>query len=351
VALGLFVLACASGAPEPASTPIARRHEPSTPIAFPPTGPIALRPAKAPPEGTLYQILVDYQGRTEVALEGPGTQPDPEMVDEKTSLELYYRQMPVATPSRDELASTLVLEALKQRTRLNPPGKERILEIGDDRLRTQMDDKVDTDLRGAQPKQNLTPRMLLGKPFALLVDDASGNPQSVTVRGLPPAKKMLASLPLRESLGYLQIAYPDRPVSAGDTWHAKRFFPNPIGKLGLAVDVEMRLVGFERVGDAPCAHVVLRSRVDASKVPSEIGFQFEEVHYQLSGDAWLDIATGEVASARIEDVAAIAYDKSAEAIPARARMRYEGRSELKRLDQMPPETTWADGSKRFSAVK
>jgi hypothetical protein len=350
LALGFCVLACASGAPEPKATSGAAKHSTSAEIAFPPTGPVELRAANAPAEGTLYQLVVTYEGRTEIAEEGPGAQ-DPQTLDEKTLLEIDYRQMPVATPTGDELASTLLLEALKRRMRLAPPGKEHILEIGDDRLRTQTDDKVDTDLRGAQPKQDLTPRVLIGKPFALVVDDAFGNPQGITIRGLPAAKKMLATLPLRESLGYLQIAFPNRPVSPGDTWHAKRFFPNPIGKLGLAVDVEMRLVGFERVEGAPCAHVTLRSRLDGTNVPSEVGFAFEEVHYQLSGDAWLDLSTGQVESVRIEDVAATLYRKTAAAIPARARMRYEGRAELKRLDEMPAGTTWADGSKRFSAVK
>jgi hypothetical protein len=37
-------------------------------------------------------------------------------------------------------------------------------------------------------------------------------------------------------------------------------------------------------------------------------------------------------------------------MPARVRMRYEGRSALKRLDSLPGSTHWADGSKRFGAV-
>jgi hypothetical protein len=321
-------------------------------MAFPPMGPIELRPTNAPPEGTLYQVLMSYEGRTEITDERPGAGGEnSQSVDEKVALEVDFRQMPVPTPTTDEIASSLLLEALKRDMKMAPPGAEHILEIGDDRLRVQMNDKVETDLRGAQPKQDLTPRTVIGKSFALLVNDAHGNPKGVTLRGLPTAKKMFSTLPLRESLAYVQIGFPDRPVSPGDTWHAKRFFPNPIGKLGLAVDVEMRLVGFERIGEAPCARVVLRSQVDATNVPSEIGFTFEEVRYQLAGDAWLDLATGEIAAARIEDVAAVSYKKTATAMPGRARMRYEGRAALQRLDSLPASTTWADGSKRFSAVK
>ena len=181
-----------------------------------------------------------------------------------------------------------MLQALKRKQRLMPPGKEHVIELGDDRLRTSLDDKVDADLRGAQPKENLTPRTLLDKPFALLVTDSLHNPKGVTLRGPPAAHKILSTLPLRESVSYLQIAYPDKPVSGGDSWHAKRF-ARSIGKLGMAVDVEYRLVGFERVSNAPCAHLVIRSQLDANDVPSVIGFSFSEVHYKLRatpGSTW-----------------------------------------------------------------
>jgi hypothetical protein len=295
---------------------------------------------------------MSYEGRTEVADERPGSSAEAtQSVNEKISLEIDYREMPIATPTAAELATSLVLEGLNRRLRMSPPGSEHLIEIGDDRLRVNVDNKVQTDLRGAQPKQDLTPREVIGKSFALVVDDALRNPTGITLRGIPPAKKMLVSLPLRESLGYLQIGYPDHPVSPGDTWHSKRFFPNPIGKLGLAVDVETRLVGFEYVGSAPCAHVVLRSQLDTKGLPSEAGFAFDEVRFQLSGDAWLDLATGQVAAARIEDVSAISYRKTAAATPARVRMRYEGHSALQRLDALPESAHWADGTKRFSAVK
>jgi len=343
--LGWVALACAASAPQPKAT--AHKHEAAAEVAFPPTGPIELRAANTPPEGTLYRVFTSYQGRSEVT---EGAHGEPKTVDEKTSVEIDYRQMPVATPTTDEIAFSLVLEALNRRTRMSPPGSEHLIELGDDRLRVQVDNKVQTDLRGAQPKQNLTPRTVLGKPFALLVDDAFGNPKGITLSGLPAAKKMLSTLPLRDSLGYLQIGFPNKAISPGDTWHAKRFFANPIGKLGLAIDVELRLVGFERVDEAPCAHVVLRSSQDGTNVPSEAGFKFDEVHYQLMGDAWLDLSNGQVARARIEDVAAVSFQKSASASPMRVRMRYQGVSALTRLDDMPAATTWADGHKRFSAV-
>ncbi|HTO05668.1 MAG TPA: hypothetical protein VMR86_01310 [Myxococcota bacterium] len=318
-------------------------------IEFPPTGPVELRPRPSPPEGTLYQLVVSYDGRTEVMDEQRQTI-DPESVNDKFSIEIDYRQLPVAAPPEGGVASTLVLEALKRRERLTPPGKEHVLEIGDDRLRTTLDDKVDTDLRGAQPKQDLTPRMVLEKPFALVVADSRNDPKGVTIRGLPAARKLLASLPLRETISYLQIARPDRPVTAGDSWHAKRFVPNPIGKLGLALDLEVRLVGFERVGAVPCARLAMRTRSETTDVPSEMGFHFNEVRYNVQGDAWIDLANGEVVEAHIEDVSAVSYHRTSGSRPALLRMRYEGHSSLQRLDALP-EVHWADGTKRFSAVK
>ena len=160
----------------------------------------------------------------------------------------------------DDLASSLVLQALKRRARSRPPGRStapRSATIG----RVATDEKVATDLRGAQPKQDLTPRSLLDKSFAILVTDKLGNPKTVTLRGVPAAKKLLNSMLLREPFAYTRVAYPDHPVSAGDTWQAKRFFPNPIGRLGLAVDVEYRMVGFEKIVMYPaCASLCARPR-------------------------------------------------------------------------------------------
>jgi hypothetical protein len=114
---------------------------------------------------------------------------------------------PVATPTAGDFASSLELDALRRRMNRMPPGGERGLEVGDDRVRTLNGDKIEIDLRGAQPKGDLTPRSLLNRPFALLVNDASGNPKSVTLRGIPSAKRMLASLPIRESVAWLQLAF------------------------------------------------------------------------------------------------------------------------------------------------
>ena len=346
-----LALACASGSGEHHEKHAsAAASEPDS--SFPPTGPIVLKPLPPPPDGTLYQLTSIYDGRTEVTEDSPGgREVEAQSIDEGWAIEIDYRQLPVQAPDED-LASSLVLEALKRRAMMRPPGQQHVLEIGDDRLRVMTDDKVGTDLRGAQPKQDLTPRSVLGKSFATLVTDISGNPKGFTLRGVPTVKKLLGSLVPREPITYMQIAFPDHPVTAGDTWHAKRFFPNPVGRLGLAVDIELRLVGFEKIGDARCAQLSLRAAMDDKDVKSESGFKFDEVRYTLSGNAWLDMDRGQVVLARIEDVVAAAYHRSGGAmVPTRVRMRYQTRSGLQRLDAMPDSAKWADGTKRFSAVK
>src|SRR5262249_21766487 len=160
-----------------------------------------------PTDGTLYQILTGYDGRTEVTEEGLAAHPDVQTVDEVWALQIDYRELPVPAPDGN-LATSLVLEALKRRQRLMPPGKQQTIEIGDDRLRVATDDKVSTDLRGAQPKEDLTPRSLLGKSFALMVTDARNNPAGFTVRAVPSAKKILGAMYLREPYSYLSIGYP-----------------------------------------------------------------------------------------------------------------------------------------------
>lgn len=354
-ALAVLALACSSTAPEvesslPPPLPAPKPRTPPPGFVFPPTGPVEIVPGIGSPDGTLYQMRSDYEGRTEISEEGTGAR-IPDTLDEITALEIDFRAVPIASPDPNQIGSSLVLEALQRRTRLQPPGTEHLIEIGDDRLRVSKNDKVDTDLRGAQPKQDLTPRTVLGKPFALLVDDGRGNPTLISVRGLPAAKKLLATLPLRETIGYLQIAFPEHAVAPGDSWHATRHLPNPIGKLGLPVELELRLLDFERNDGAPCAHVVMRGVLESQNVKSELGYTFEEVRYAVSGDVWFDLVTGEVAEARIEDNTAVSYHRTNTATPAHIRMRYEGRSSLKRLEALPTSDRWADGTKRFSTMK
>ncbi len=343
-----ILLAC--GTDEPARKTETVNASSAADAAFPPHGPIELRYAPPPAKGTLFQLQVKYEGRTEIQDEGPMGR-DPEFLDEQLHMELDYRQLPVETPAAGDFASSLELDALRRRVSRIPPGGERGLEIGDDRIRTIADDQIEIDLRGAQPKGDLTPRSVLNRPFALLVSDAQGNPKGVTLRGIPSSKRMLGSLPIRESVAWVQLAFPAEPVSPGATWTAKRFFANPVGRLGVGVEVEYRLVGFEKIEGVPCAHISLRSKKEEEKAPSEFGFAFDKLRFELEGDAWVSLASHELQMLRLEDIAAVSYRRTTGANPATVRMRYSGRSSLQRLDAATTsKLPWADGTKRFADV-
>lgn len=345
-----FALGC--GTDEPARKPDSAKAAGAVEGAFPPHGPIVLRYSAPPAEGTLYQLHVKYEGRTEIQGEGVRAADEAEFLDEFLQLEIDYRQLPVDTPTAGDVASSLVLDALRRRVARMPPGGEHGLEIGDDRLRTTADEKVDIDLEGAQPKGDLTPRSILNRPFALLVTDVNGNPKGVTLRGIPTAKRLLSSLPIREAVAWLQLAFPEQAVSPGATWTAKRFFASPVGRLGAGVEIEYRLVGFERIEGVPCAHVSLRAKTEQANAPSEFGFSFEKLRFELEGDAWIALATNEVEVMRIEDIAAVSYRRTTGANPAAVRMRYTGRSALNRLSvETTSKLPWADGTKRFADVK
>ena len=345
----VLAIANACSSPGPAEKPrVPTAAASETP--FPPHGPVDLHYRAGPTEGTLYQLVVRYEGRTEAQSQSEVA--DPENVAEFVQMELDYRQMPVAAPEEGGIASSLVLDALHRKLKAMPPGKEHMIEIGDDRMRTQMGEKVDVDLRGAQPKGDMTPRAVLNHPFALLMNDSNGNPQGVTLRGIPTAKRLLASLPIRDSVAWVQLSYPEHPVSPGDSWTAKRFFPNPIGKLGAAVDIEYRLVGFEKIDGVPCAHISLSAKQDREKAPSAFGFTFDQMRFEMTGDAWVSLESGLLEMFRAEDISAVSYKRTSGSHPTAIRMRYEGRAALKRLDvETTSKMAWADGTKRFAEVK
>jgi hypothetical protein len=346
----LAALACSSTDPSSAKRGAARAHGAETP--FPPVGPISLAARPAPADGALFQLVIYYEGRAEATFSGPRAFDEPQTTNELMQLELDYRQLPVAAPSQDDLASSLVLDALRRRLQMSPPGSLHSIEAGDDRVRTSRDEKIEVDLRGAQPKGDMTPRTLLNKPFALLVTDRNGSSKGVTLRGIPSARKMLASLPLREVIAYMQVARPEEPISPGATWSAKRFLASPIGRLGVAADVEYRLVGFEKIEEVPCARISVRAQRDDMNAPSELGFTFEQVRIELAGDAWVELDTGLVRLFRIEDLAAVSYErKGSGTTGAKMRSRYETRASLQRLDLKTTTGSWADGTKRFADVK
>ena len=172
--LGLaWIAACGGDAP--------RKPQPDAPAA-------ATAPA-TPPDGrarialpardtSTYRIVASVEGEAEV-------QPilaDPDggswrRQRASSDTELVYHALPAPHAPEGEIGAALVLDALRHRTiRRDDTGAtlQTELELAEDRLRLSQDDKVTSDLRGAQPQEGLTPRMLLARPFALLREDLEG---------------------------------------------------------------------------------------------------------------------------------------------------------------------------------
>jgi len=90
----------------------------------------------------------------------------------------------------------------------------------------------------------------------------------------------------------------------------------------------------------------------ALDAPSEFGFKFDQLRFEMSGDAWVAIESGLLELLRVEDIAAVSYKRTTGSRPVSIRMRYEGRAVLKRLDvATTSKMAWADGTKRFADVK
>ena len=98
------------------------------------------------------------------------------------------------------------------------------------------------DIEGSAPKQNLTPRKLLYRPFALIGFDSAGEIVSFQPQGQRAVRRFMREMPVRSGLLYAGVALPNREILPGDTWTAKRYPPNVAGAVGLGIDVGQTVV-------------------------------------------------------------------------------------------------------------
>lgn len=242
----------------------------------------------------------------------------------------------------------LVLDALRFLSYTSPPGREREVELADDRLRTLSDGEVVMDLRGAQPREDLTPRSLLGRPFAMLQVDRSGELGAFMVRGTPPARRFLRPFPLAEVLRYARLAWPEEEVAPGASWTAERVPANPAAHLGLAVEIRYQLAGFEEVGGVPCAWILVGAELDETGVRSASGIVFDRAVASVKGEAWVEAGTSRVRRLVIEDDVRVAFERGSSPEAIEERLRYRSRTILERRDPPGDPPRWADGTERFS---
>lgn len=342
LALGALAAACSS-TPEVEET--AAPTEAADAAPFPPEGPVSMTYVPPPPEGSLYLVRLEFDGRTRILDEND---PDPRVINVDDMLELYYRQRPT-TPAEGRFRSILILEALRHRRLSGPPSSKIELEVANGRARLRVNEKPQFDIRGRQRAGRLAADGILSRPFALLQNDAAGNPLHLGPHGPRPARELLRAVPLLQALRYTQVALPDADVRPGALWRASRRPPHPIGDFGLAIELEYRLLGWEQLDGVPCARTMIRARLDGNDVETATGMSFDEVGAEVDGEAWLDLATGQLWRMRLTESSTALRDPDESSDDVRGfSAQYRSRVDVQRLDELDELERWQDGEKLFA---
>lgn len=331
----------------PGPTPGASRALRARVVPFPPEGGLRIQYRVPAGEGVLYRLQLEYSGYSQVQTEDQLN--EPRRVSEDRKLELHYRQRATAAPSEEEIASILIMSALRQQHMTSQGPSQQILEVADDRMRLQQNGEDQVDTVGSPRRPGRGPDALLGRPFAILLSDPQGNPLSVDVRGRPGARAVLNMVPLQAALRFAQPAFPPDEVVPGDTWQVRRIPASPVGSLGLTLDVEYRLIAYEELDGVQCARVLIRAALAAEDHETPLGFALDSVSAELNGEAWLDVATGQPYRLVMEDEITVRYEQGESPRKTYGRMSFSERVILDRLDSPPRADSWADGSKRFSS--
>lgn len=294
-----------------------------------------------------YVALLELRGEVEVGREASSAPPRTSM--EQIDVELRFRLQPTTAPAAGDFAALVVLDALRHETRRSDPAIAELLEIADDRMRLRQGEKVVFDLRGAQPREKVTPRMLLGQPFAVVHQPAGQPRPTVLPRGSPPVRGFYRPIPARALLRDIQVARPDQPVGPGATWTSLRSPAGPLAEAGLDLPVEHQFAGFEKIGEATCAWILLRASLDQPEVSASGGQSFERVVATLRGAAWIDVATAALVRLDLEEDVRAAYSRADAAGGSRQiRVRYGSHLRVDRTAGVTSNGTWENGSERFS---
>jgi hypothetical protein len=337
------VLIASADMPSPAETAPDAESEPGEAAR---SGPIAL-PFRGPEAGgTAYRVVFEMSGERLLSVSTDLDTRSP--LHESHLLELEYREFPVETASGGEQAYQLALDGLHYRLMQRNPAAEREIEVGNDHLRVHSDGKVALDLRGAQPKEDVTPRTLLGRIFAIVVHDPVGNPVRIQSRGAPAARRFLQTLQVTSAVGYSRLPLAEGEIAPGATWRSRRFPASPAGAIGLALDVEYSLAGVREWDGVSCAWILFRAKEDGEDVPSAAGFAFERVTASLSGEAFVELETSRIRRLVLHDEIRAAYTRGAEPGPvSNHRLRHKSRLVLTLRDPDENPREWEDGSPRF----
>jgi hypothetical protein len=181
-----------------------------------------------------------------------------------------------------------------------------------------------------------------------VVHDGLGNPVSIQFRGVPAARRFLRELLVKQSVGYSRLSLPEEPIAPGAVWHGVRYPVSPAGGLGLRLDVEYTLAGFQELDGVACAWILLRADESGEGVASAAGFRFDRVVASLSGSAWVELDSSRLRRLVLEDEVRAAYSRGGEPGPISShRLRHRSRLVLELRDPEAKTDSWEDGSSRF----
>jgi len=272
----------------------------------------------------------------------------PEPLREQRVLELEYRELPLEGAEARDDTTVLRLDGLHYKQMQKNPDVQREIELASDRLRLFINGNKTTDVGGPRAEGPLTPRKMLDRIFGVIVHDSIGNPIEITRRGVPAVRRYLAGLPMLTGIVYATIPLPEDPIGPGSQWTAVRFPVSRAGELGLRLNIEYAMAGFDTLDGVNCALIQFHADERGAGVPNAAGFEFDRVNASVTGTAWIEVETSRLHRAVLEDAIRVTWTgNDGLATTTNYRVRHESKLEITLRDPEDKPKLWADGSKRF----
>jgi hypothetical protein len=314
---------------------------------FSPKGPISLQYRVPDRAGNPYRLTLSVMGEQSNRVAKSDKEQGP--MRESRELEVEYRELPLENSEMGNDTSVLRLDGLHYIQKQKNPEAQREIELADDRLRLFINGEKKTDVGGARAEGNLTPRKMLDRVFGVITHNSNGNPVRVTRKGVPAVRQYLSGLPMLTGIVYAMVPLPEEPIVPGSQWNAVRRPPNRAGELGLSLNIEYSVAGFDLLDGVPCALIKLHADERGTEVMGATGLLFDRINATLTGTAWIEIDTARPRRLVLEDtIRATWKGKDRQGTARDYRLRYETQLELELRDPKKKEKLWADGTKRFS---
>jgi hypothetical protein len=312
---------------------------------FTPRGPVSLRYRNPDRGGDAYRLTLEIVGERASRKGSDRREQDP--VRESRVLELEYRELPLEGSQAQDDTSIMRLDGLHYIQMQQNPDAQREIELADDHLRLYQNGKKTVDIAGARAEGAVTPRKMLDRVFGVIVHDSTGNPIKVSRKGVPAVRRYLAKLPMLNAIAYAVIPRPEDPIKVGSRWTAVRFPVGRTGELGLRLNIEYSVAGFDVLDGVSCALIKLHAEERGAEVPSAAGFAFDRVNATLTGTAWIEVETSRLRRVVMDDAIRAIWTTGDGNAATTNRVRHESQLEIRLRDPADEPSHWADGTKRF----